>query len=125
MQFSHSADDGLACLRIGLDGEGRILLRQFSEGDSELVKILLGLGLDGDTDNGIGEFHGFQGKFVALVADGVPRAEVLESYCGADVSGLHEIDGILVVGVHLIEPGHALFLARTGVDHVRTGVEVT
>ena len=36
-----------------------------------------------------------------LIANGVSSTEILESYGCANVSGLHKINGILVVGMHL------------------------
>ena len=60
MKLSHAADDGLPGLQVGLDGEGGILLRKFAEGDAELVEILLGLGLNGDADDGIRELDGLE-----------------------------------------------------------------
>ena len=58
-------------------------------------------------------------------ADRVAGAQILEADRRADVTGLHELDGVLVVGVHLVETGHALLLTRTGIEHVGTGIQVT
>ena len=110
MELTHTADDGLAGLGIGLDGEGRILFRELAEGNAELVQVALGLRLDCDADNRIGEFHSLESELVAFVADGISGVEILESDCCADVTGLHELDRVLVVGVHLVEPGDTLFL---------------
>ena len=123
MKFTHAADNRLAGLVVALHREGGVFLGQFGEGDAQLVKILLGLGLYGDTDHGIRELHGFQGDGLLLQAHGVTGAEVFETDSGADVSRLHEIDGILVVGVHLVQTGYALLLAGAGVVHVRTCVQ--
>ena len=57
MELAHTADNGLAGLVVGLDGESRILLRQLGERNPELVEVLLRFGLLGDTDDGIGELH--------------------------------------------------------------------
>ena len=57
-----------------------------------------------------------------LVADGVTCAEVLETYCSADVSCLYELDRVLVVGVHLIQTCYSLFLTCTGIVNIRAGV---
>ena len=57
VEFAHSADDGLAGLFVRLHGEGRVLLGELAECDSEFVEVLLGLRLDGETDDRIREFH--------------------------------------------------------------------
>ena len=112
VKLTHTADNRLTCLGVTLHGEGRILLRELAERNPELVEVLLGLGFDCDTDNGIRELHGFESVVVGFIADCVTRAQVFETYRRADVSRLHEIDGILVVGVHLIQAGDTLFAAR-------------
>ena len=122
VELAHTADDGLAGLLVGLDGEGRVFLSQLAEGDAEFVEIALGLGLHGDTDHGIREDHGLEGNRMVLVAHGVTGAEILESDGCADVTGLHELDGVLVVGVHLVQTGDPLFLACTGVEDIRAGI---
>jgi hypothetical protein len=53
-----------------------------------------------------------------LSADGITCAEILEADCCADVSGLYELDRVLVVGVHLVETGDSLFLASAGVVNI-------
>ena len=60
-----------------------------------------------------------------LGTDGVTGAEILETYGCADVTGLHEIDRVLVVGVHLIETCYPLLLAGTCIEHVSTGVKMS
>ena len=125
MELAHAADDGLARVRVGLHGKGRVLLGELAERDAQLVEVLLRLGLHGDTDHGIGELHGLQRITMVLRADRIARAEVLEADRRADVSGLHELDRVLVVGVHLVETGHALLLPGTGIEHVGAGIQVT
>ena len=60
-----------------------------------------------------------------LVADGVSCTEILESDSGADVSGLDELDRILMVGVHLVQAADALTLTAAGIKYIRTGIELT
>ena len=124
MELAHTADDGLSCLVVGLDRKGRVLFGEFAEGDAEFVKILLGLWLDGDTDDGIREIHRLEGDRVLLNTDGVACAEVLEADCCADVSGLHKLDRILVVGMHLVQSGDPFLLAGTGIIDIGTGVKM-
>ena len=104
VKLSHSADDGLAGFLVSLHAEGRVFLGKFSKGNSKFVQILLGLWLHGDSDNRFREFHRLQGNLMALCTNCIACAQVLEADCRTDVSRLHEIYGILVVGVHLIQP---------------------
>ena len=72
----------------------------------------------------IREHHRLQGDRLGLVADGIAGAEVLETERRADVSRLHELDGVLVVGVHLEQPGNAVLLSRAGIQHVGPGIQM-
>ena len=125
MKLTHTADDSLACFGVRFDSKGRILFCQLAQRNPEFVEVLLSLGFDGYTDDRIGEFHAFERKLVGFIADGIARAQVFEAYGCTDVSRLHEIDGILVVGLHLVKPCYAFFLACAGVDHVGTGIKMS
>ncbi len=57
MKLAHPLDDRLAAFVVGRYAEGRILLRQSVERDAHLLLVGLGLGLDRQLDNGVGEFH--------------------------------------------------------------------
>ena len=103
MKLAHTADDGLAALLVGVNREGRILLGQLGETVGELVEILLGLGLYGDTDHRIGEVHRLQYDGSVLIAESIARAHILEAYACTYITGGDNVDGILVVGVHLEE----------------------
>ena len=118
MKLTHTGDDGLAGLVVGLDSEGWILLGEFAESDSELVKVALGLRLDSDTDNRIRELHRLENDRMVLVADGVTGTEILETDCCTDVTGLDEFDRILVVRVHLVQTGDSLLFACTDIVYV-------
>ena len=58
MKLSHTCDDGLSCIRIGVCTECRILLRKLCKGFSQLALRSLGLRLDGELDNRLRKFHG-------------------------------------------------------------------
>ena len=55
--------------------------------------------------------------------DGVTCVEILEAHCRADVSGLHELDRVLMVGVHLIKTGNPLLLVGSCIEHIGTGID--
>ena len=57
VQLAHAGDDGLAGLLVGADAERRVLVGQRLERLAELVLVVLGLRLDGDVDDRLGELH--------------------------------------------------------------------
>ena len=124
MELTHTADDGLACLLVGLYAECRVLFGELLKTDAELVKVFLSLGLYGDTDHRIGELHSLKHDGVVLVAECVTCAYILETYTGTDVTAADFLHRVLLVRVHLEQTRHTLLLARTGVENVATGVNV-
>ena len=55
VQLAHAGDDRLAGFGVRVDAERRILVGQLAQRDAHLVLILLGLGLDRDADDRLGE----------------------------------------------------------------------
>jgi hypothetical protein len=60
MKLAHAGDDRLAAFLVGLDAEGRILGGEAVEREAHLLLVALGLGLDRDLDDRIGELHALQ-----------------------------------------------------------------
>ena len=60
---------------------------------------------------------------MGIVTDGIACPELLESRRGANVASFDKVDGILLVGVHLVQADDTLFLAGTGVEHLVAGIE--
>ena len=60
-----------------------------------------------------------------LSAEGIARADILESYTRTYIASADEINGVLVVGVHLEDTRYTLFLARTRIVYIRTGLQFT
>ena len=125
VQLAHAGDDGLAGLVVGAHLEGRVLLGELGEREAHLVLLGLGLGLDGDVDNRIGELHGLEDDLVALLAESVAGGGVLKTHGGEDVAGEGAVDVNAVVRVHLEDAAEALALTVGGVDHVGAGLNVT
>ena len=59
-----------------------------------------------------------------FVADGVTRADVLQAYSGADISGQNLADVFALVGVHLQQTANALGPATARTEHGVTGLEL-
>ena len=60
VQLTHTRDNGLTRLLVGLNGEGRILLSQLTQTDTQLVDVGLRLRLYRDTDYRCGEVNRLQ-----------------------------------------------------------------
>ena len=57
MELAHPLEDGLAGLLIGRHAEGRVLGRELRQRHAQLLLVGLGLRLDGDLDDRLGELH--------------------------------------------------------------------
>ena len=95
VQLAHAGDDGLAGLLVGADLEGRVLLGERVEGLGHLVLVDLGLGLDGDVDDRLGELERLEHDRVRRVAERVAGLGVLEADAGDDVAGVDGVDVVL------------------------------
>ena len=125
MELAHASDDGLAGLLIGIGLEGGVLFRQLHQCQAHLLLTSLGLGLDGDTDHGLGEVHGLQDHGGLFVAQGITGGGVLQAHGGGNIAGLDLFDVLTVVGVHLQDTAHALLLVLHAVENGGTGGQVT
>ena len=87
------------------------------------MMVGLGLGLDGDVDNRVGELDGLEDDGVGLIAQGLTGGGVLQADSSADIASTDEVDVMLLVGVHLQKAADALLLAVDGVDDVRASIQ--
>ena len=123
VQLAHAGDSGLAALLVRVDAEGGVFLGQALQGQGELVLVGLGLGLDGDLDDRLGEDDRLEHDRVVRIAQRVAGVGFLEADGGGDVAGVDRLDLLAVVGVHLEDAADPLLLALGGVEDVRAGVE--
>ena len=121
MQFSHTRDDGLSGLLIGIRLEGGIFLRQFNESHGHLFLSGLRLGFERKLNDGFGEYHLFENNGMFFVAERIARRGVFETYNGADIARIDFGNILSLVGVHLDETADSLLLFLRGVIHVGTG----
>ena len=117
MELAHSGDNGLTSLLIGVGLERGILLGELLKADGHLLLTGLGLGLDSDPDNGVGELHGLKHDLSLIVAEGVAGGGVLKSDAGGDITGIDNRDVLAMIRVHLKQSSKPLALALSGVDH--------
>ena len=108
MKLAHACDDGLTRFFISVALEGRILFGELCKRDSHLLLACLGLGLDSDPDNGIGELHGLKDYRSLGVAERVAGGGVLKTDSRSDISGVNAVDILSVVGVHLQDSSQTL-----------------
>ena len=104
-------DDDLAGLVVGPHAEGRVLGLQLAEALAELLLVGLGLRLDGQRDDRLGELHRLEDDRVLLVADRVAGGHAPQADGGGDVARVDLLDLLALVGVHLEEAADALGLA--------------
>src|SRR5690554_1299946 len=97
VQLTHTADYSLTSLFVGLNTEGGIFLSQLGQTSTQLVDVLLALGLHGYTNHGIGEFHRFQSDGMLLVAQGISGTQVFETNTGTNISGRNAVNRHLLV----------------------------
>ncbi len=83
----------------------------------QLVLVRLGLGLDGDVDDRLGNVQGLQDHRLPLIRQGVAGGGILQPHRGDDVAGIGLVDLFPLVGVHLEQPADALLDALGGVQH--------
>ena len=108
VQLAHAGDDDLAGLHVGLHVERRIFRAQLLQPDAELFLVGLGLGLNRERDDRLGEIHRLEHDRVLLVAHRVARRHALEADGGRDVARVDFFDFLALVRVHLEEAADAL-----------------
>ena len=123
MEFAHTRDNGLAGLLIGIGLESGVFLCKLDESHRHLLLAGLGLRLDGELDNGIGEGHLLENDGMSFVAERVAGSRVLETDYGADIARVNLGDLGTRVGVHLNETADALPLALGGVIYIGAALE--
>ena len=101
VKLTHTADDGLSRIGIGVNLKGGIFLSELRERHAHLFLVGLGLGLNGDRDDRRRKFNRLEHDWRAVGADGVAGSDVLQPNAGADVAGVDLIDLFALIGVHL------------------------
>ena len=125
VQLAHARDHRLAGVVIGADAEGRILVGEGLHRLAELVLIGLGLRLDRDVDDRLGELHPLEDDRVVPVAQRVSGGGVLEAEAGDDVTRHGGLEVLAVVGVHQEDAAESLALLLGGVVDLVALVDLT
>src|ERR1051326_3388129 len=101
MQFAPSGDDGLGCIRIGMNSECWVLLCKLAESNTHLLLIGFRLWLDRDSNNPLGKIHRLQKNLLVLVADGVACRDIAQTDSGCNIACEDVLDFLALVRVHL------------------------
>ena len=125
MQLAHTSNDGLAGLFIGVGLEGRILFGQLCQRDAHLLVTGLGLRLDSNADNGLGELHGLQNDGMILITQSITSGGVLQTDNSSNITCVAAVDILAVVGVHLQDAAHTLLAVLHGVVDSGTCLNLT
>ena len=96
-ELTHTRDNRLTSLLVGLNGEGWVFFSQLGQTVRELVEVLLSLRLNGDTDNWIREVHRFQYDWCVFVSQSVTSVDILETYTCTDITSADFVNWVLVV----------------------------
>ena len=124
VELAHARDEGLSRLLVVVDAEGGVLFGEPLQGHGQLVLVSLGLGLDGDLDDGLREDHRLEDHGVVDIAEGVAGVGLLEADRGGDVAGSDLVDLLARVGVELDDATDALPLVLARVVDVGAGLEL-
>ena len=123
VEFAHTCDYSLTGLLVGVGLEGGVLFGELYERHRHLFLTGLGLGLDGELDNGVGEGHLFENDGMSFVAERVAGSGVFEADYRADIARVNAGNFCTVVCVHLNETAYALPLTLGRVIYVGTGLQ--
>src|SRR5271157_1671234 len=107
VKLAHTGDDRLAAVRIGIDLESGIFLRQLAESDAHFFLVALGLRLHGYRDHRRWKLDGLEHDRMLLVANRVAGGDIFQTDAGANIAGVDLGDVLTLVGVHLQQAADA------------------
>ena len=125
VQLAHAGDDGLAGFLIRPSAEGGVFFSQLCQSDAHLLAASLGLGLDSNADNGIGEVHGLQNDGMILITQSITGGGVLQAHSSGNVACIAGFQVGAVVSVHLHDTAHTLVGVFAAVVHGGTCIDLT
>src|SRR5688572_3392259 len=125
VKFTHSRNDGLVRIRVRVDLERRIFLRQLPQSNAHLLLVGLGFRLDGDGDHRLREIHRLEQNLLLFVANGIARRDIAKANRGGNIAGHDILDLFTLVGVHLQKTPDALASLLGRVEDVRAGVQTS
>ena len=110
VKLAHAGDDCLTCFLVRINAECRVFLGKLGKCDTHFFLTCFCLGLYGNLDNRLREFHGFENDRMLFVAKGITCCGILCSDYGCDIAAVADIDILSLVCVHLEDTTEALSL---------------
>ena len=89
MELTHTCDNCLSCLWIGVRTECRVFLCKLCKCLTHLALTCLCLRLDRELDNRLREFHRLQNYRMLIITDRIAGRCKLKSNCGSDITGVN------------------------------------
>ena len=117
VKLAHPLDDGLARFMVGRDAERGVLGRQAVERDAHPLLVGLGLGLDRQLDDRVGELHPLEDDRLGRIAQRVAGGGVLHARDGDDVARERLGDVLAAVGMHQQHAADLFLLVLDRVEH--------
>ncbi|OAQ20167.1 Hemagglutinin 2 [Thermosulfurimonas dismutans] len=124
MQLSHTPDEGLSGLLIGLNPERRILERDLLKSIGQLFLIGLGFGLHSYRDHRIGNLKLFKLNGLGFITEGVSGGSYSKTKGRYDISGLGRSNLLPMFGVHPHQTPNPLPLPFGGVINRNSGLKL-
>ena len=123
VKLTHTGDDGLSRLRVGVGLKGGILLRQLRQRNAHLFLPRLGFRLNGDGDNGFREYHGLQNDGMLVVAQGVACGRHFQTDGCCDIAGVYFVELLSLIGVHLQDSTDSFLFVLRRVQYIGAGID--
>ncbi len=123
MELAHAGDDRLSGVLVGPDLEGRILLRELGQRQTDLLLVGLRLRLDRQAQHRIRELDRLENDRALFGADRVAGADGLEADDRDDVAGARLLQLLALVGVHLKQATDALLATLGDVVDTLAGLQ--
>src|SRR3954470_912958 len=124
VQLAHPGDLGLAGLLVRLHLERRVLLGQAAERDRHLLLVGLGLRLDGDLDDRLGEVDHLELDRRVRGGQRVAGDDLLDADGGGDVARVDLVELLAVVRVHHQDAADPLGAAGRHFEDARARLEL-
>jgi hypothetical protein len=122
VKLTHSGNDRLTRLDVGLNSEGRILLCKSAKRRTQFLLVSLRFRLDCDLDNWFRELDCFKSDWLRRIANGVSGDDVAKTDNANDFSRKYFVQVLSVIGVHFqdstdaLAPGSNLVRGRISVN---------
>mmetsp|Transcript_15354 Transcript_15354/g.20245 ORF Transcript_15354/g.20245 Transcript_15354/m.20245 type:complete len:294 (-) Transcript_15354:21-902(-) len=114
VKLSHTFNDGLTSFFVTTETEGWILGSKTDKGLRHFLLIGLGLGFDGNLNDGFREFHLLKDDSIVLATESFSGGSILKTNQSNDISSDSRLNFGTVVGMHLKHTSNTfiLFLDR-------------